>query len=71
MGDEARLISISKAGRQQLDQLLAQEREQAARGRGGWHAPAPDAADGVDADQTTASQVSLTPVTNKPTDTSR
>lgn len=32
MGDEARLISISKAGRRQLDQLLAQERDQAARG---------------------------------------
>jgi glutathione-regulated potassium-efflux system ancillary protein KefC len=34
MGDEARLISMSKAGRQQLDQLLAQERELAERTRG-------------------------------------
>ena len=65
MGDEARLISISKAGRQQLDELLAQERELAARGRGGWQATA------TEADQASASQTSLTPVTNKPTDTSR
>ena len=35
MGDRARLISISKAGRQQLEQLLAQERELAQRVRGG------------------------------------
>ncbi len=35
LGDEARLISISKAGRQQLEQLIAQERELAERGRGG------------------------------------
>jgi glutathione-regulated potassium-efflux system ancillary protein KefC len=34
MGDRARLISISKAGRQQLEQLLAQERELAQRTRG-------------------------------------
>ncbi len=39
LGDEARLISISKAGRQQLEQLIAQERELAAKGRGGgWQA---------------------------------
>jgi glutathione-regulated potassium-efflux system ancillary protein KefC len=40
LGDEARLISISKAGRQQLEQLLTQERELAERGRRGadWHA---------------------------------
>jgi glutathione-regulated potassium-efflux system ancillary protein KefC len=34
LGDQARLISISKAGRQQLEQLLAQERELAQRTRG-------------------------------------
>ncbi len=34
MGDRARLISISKAGREQLEQLLAQERELAQRTRG-------------------------------------
>jgi glutathione-regulated potassium-efflux system ancillary protein KefC len=34
MGDEKRLISMSKAGRQQLEQLLAQERELAERTRG-------------------------------------
>jgi glutathione-regulated potassium-efflux system ancillary protein KefC len=72
LGDEARLISISKAGRQQLEQLLDQERALAAQGRGGWHA-APDDAAGArrDAAQRSASDSSLTPVTNKPTDTSR
>jgi glutathione-regulated potassium-efflux system ancillary protein KefC len=41
LGDQARLISISKAGRQQLEQLLAQERELAQRTRGrGGDAPA-------------------------------
>ncbi|HSW21992.1 MAG TPA: glutathione-regulated potassium-efflux system protein KefC, partial [Burkholderiaceae bacterium] len=34
MGDEKRLISMSKAGREQLEQLLAQERELAERTRG-------------------------------------
>ena len=34
LGDRARLISISKAGRQQLEQLLAQERDLAQRTRG-------------------------------------
>jgi glutathione-regulated potassium-efflux system ancillary protein KefC len=34
LGDQARLISISKAGRQQLEQLLAQERDLARRTRG-------------------------------------
>jgi glutathione-regulated potassium-efflux system ancillary protein KefC len=34
LGDQARLISISKAGRQQLERLLAQERELAQRTRG-------------------------------------
>jgi hypothetical protein len=34
LGDEKRLISLSKAGRQQLEQLLAQERELAERTRG-------------------------------------
>jgi len=34
MGDEQRLISLSKAGREQLEQLLAQERELAERTRG-------------------------------------
>ncbi len=40
--DEAKLIAIAKQGRQQLEQLFAQEREQAkeARGqRGGWEPP--------------------------------
>ncbi|HEU5296948.1 MAG TPA: glutathione-regulated potassium-efflux system protein KefC [Burkholderiaceae bacterium] len=35
MGDEQRLISLSKAGREQLEQLLVQERELAERTRGG------------------------------------
>ncbi|HSC00017.1 MAG TPA: cation:proton antiporter, partial [Burkholderiaceae bacterium] len=34
MGDEKRLISLSKAGREQLEQLLTQERELAERTRG-------------------------------------
>ena len=34
MGDEQRIISLSKAGREQLEQLLAQERELAERTRG-------------------------------------
>ena len=34
MGDEQRLISLSKAGREQLEQLLAQERDLAERTRG-------------------------------------
>ena len=34
MGDEQRLISLSKAGREQLEQLLMQERELAERTRG-------------------------------------
>ena len=47
MGDQARLISISKAGRQQLEQLLAQERELAQRTRGREQAlPGDDAASG-------------------------
>jgi glutathione-regulated potassium-efflux system ancillary protein KefC len=38
LGDQARLIALSKAGRQQLESLLAQERELASRQRGGaWH----------------------------------
>jgi glutathione-regulated potassium-efflux system ancillary protein KefC len=47
MEDRARLISITKAGRQQLERLLAQERELAQRTRGradeapGQDAPAP------------------------------
>lgn len=45
VGDEARLISISKDGRQQLEQLLAQERELAQRTRGRTdEPPANDAA---------------------------
>jgi glutathione-regulated potassium-efflux system ancillary protein KefC len=45
MGDQARLISISKASRQQLEQLLVQERELAQRTRGREQAlPADDAA---------------------------
>jgi glutathione-regulated potassium-efflux system ancillary protein KefC len=35
MGDEQRIISLSKAGREQLEQLLTQERELAERTRGG------------------------------------
>jgi glutathione-regulated potassium-efflux system ancillary protein KefC len=43
LGDEARLISISKAGRQQLEQLLEQERDLAKGARsGGWQAPHED-----------------------------
>jgi glutathione-regulated potassium-efflux system ancillary protein KefC len=39
-GDEARLISMAKAGRQQLEELFAQERaqhQQRQRGAQGWH----------------------------------
>lgn len=39
-GDTSRLISISKAGRQQFEQLVAQERELAARTRGRDDTPA-------------------------------
>jgi len=39
LGDEARLISLSKAGRQQLERLLAEERELAQRTRGIGDAP--------------------------------
>jgi glutathione-regulated potassium-efflux system ancillary protein KefC len=47
MGDRVRLISISKAGRQQLEQLLAQERELAQRTRGRVQdAPREDGASG-------------------------
>jgi len=47
MGDQARLISISKAGRQQLEQLLAQERALAQRTRGREQTmPGDDAASG-------------------------
>ncbi|MED5621182.1 glutathione-regulated potassium-efflux system protein KefC [Ideonella sp. BN130291] len=42
--DEAKLIAMAKQGRQQLEELWAQERAEAARGltRGGWHRPVPD-----------------------------
>jgi glutathione-regulated potassium-efflux system ancillary protein KefC len=40
LGDEKRLISMSKAGREQLEQLLAQERELAERTRGRSDDPA-------------------------------
>jgi glutathione-regulated potassium-efflux system ancillary protein KefC len=44
MGDQARLISISKDGRRQLEELLTQERELAQRTRGrGGEAADPDA----------------------------
>jgi glutathione-regulated potassium-efflux system ancillary protein KefC len=51
LGDEKRLISMSKAGREQLEQLLAQERELAERTRG-RRDDAPDATS--DAQQATA-----------------
>jgi glutathione-regulated potassium-efflux system ancillary protein KefC len=40
--NEAKLIAMVKEGRQQLEQLWAQERAEAERGaaRGGWHKPA-------------------------------
>jgi glutathione-regulated potassium-efflux system ancillary protein KefC len=37
LGDESRLIALSKAGRQQFESLLAQERDLAHKQRGGWH----------------------------------
>jgi len=37
LGDESRLIALSKAGRQQFESLLAQERDLADKQRGGWH----------------------------------
>ncbi|MCG3190273.1 MAG: Glutathione-regulated potassium-efflux system protein KefC [Burkholderiaceae bacterium] len=46
LGDRARLVSISKAGRQQLEQLLAQERDLAQRTRG--RDQEPDAGDAAD-----------------------
>jgi glutathione-regulated potassium-efflux system ancillary protein KefC len=46
LGDEKRLISMSKAGREQLEQLLAQERELAERTRGRAHDPSADEAPG-------------------------
>ncbi|HEX6019293.1 MAG TPA: glutathione-regulated potassium-efflux system protein KefC [Burkholderiaceae bacterium] len=52
LGDQARLISISKAGRQQLEQLLAQERELARRTRGGDDDPSPG--DAANADRPTS-----------------
>jgi glutathione-regulated potassium-efflux system ancillary protein KefC len=46
--DEAKLIALSKEGRQQLERLWAQERAEAqARTRGGWHGPAVDADTGA------------------------
>jgi glutathione-regulated potassium-efflux system ancillary protein KefC len=49
LGDQARLIALSKAGRQQLEALLEQERQlaRAQRGQGGWHVDA-DGAPGAD-----------------------
>jgi glutathione-regulated potassium-efflux system ancillary protein KefC len=48
--DEAKLIALSKEGRQQLERLWAQERAEAqARTRGGWHGPAVDADTGAGA----------------------
>jgi glutathione-regulated potassium-efflux system ancillary protein KefC len=44
LGDEKRLISMSKAGRQQLEQLLTQERELAERTRGRANDPSADEA---------------------------
>ena len=44
MGDEQRLISLSKAGREQLEQLLTQERELAERTRGRTDQPSAGAA---------------------------
>jgi glutathione-regulated potassium-efflux system ancillary protein KefC len=41
-GDETRLIAISKDGRQQFEQLLAQERELAQRTRARLHDAPPD-----------------------------
>jgi glutathione-regulated potassium-efflux system ancillary protein KefC len=46
MGDEKRLISLSKAGREQLEQLLAQERDLAERTRGRANDPSADEAPG-------------------------
>jgi len=45
--DEAKLIAIAKQGRQQLEELFAQEREQAGRRgqRGGWESQAGSEAD--------------------------
>jgi glutathione-regulated potassium-efflux system ancillary protein KefC len=46
--DESQLIAIAKQGRQQLEELWAQERREGARTRGVWHAPD---VGGEDADQ--------------------
>jgi len=51
LGDEQKLIALAKAGRQQLEQLWAQERADAAaqRNRHGWH---PKPGDGAGDDKT-------------------
>ena len=41
--DLGTLITMSKQGRQQLDTLWAQEREEAAKRKGAWHEPVEDA----------------------------
>jgi glutathione-regulated potassium-efflux system ancillary protein KefC len=48
--NEAKLIAMVKEGRQQLEQLWAQERAEAERGtaRGGWHKPGPDGEPGAE-----------------------
>ena len=48
LGDQARLVALSKAGRQQLEQLLAQERELARRTRSGDVDAATDGAASAD-----------------------
>jgi glutathione-regulated potassium-efflux system ancillary protein KefC len=53
MADQKRIISMSKQGRQQLEETWAREREQAAQrsGRGAWQKPAAEAEQGEPADQ--------------------
>ena len=48
LGDESQLIALAKQGRQQLEEMWAQERRDAAsqHSRGGWHAPGATEAEG-------------------------
>jgi glutathione-regulated potassium-efflux system ancillary protein KefC len=56
--DEAKLVSMVKEGRQQLERLWAQEREEAARSgaRGGWHRPAAEGQDESSSEQQPAAE---------------
>jgi len=58
LGDQQKLIALAKAGRQQLEQLWAQERADASavRNRRGWHAKGDGAATDQNRDMDASSQ---------------